>query len=539
MRRGQGTVLLTAIFLGIFAVSIIPLTFYIYTTYIETQRISWSTPTYNLDRAVMGSALKDVNATAILEPDNILGIYIENRAGRQISIESILAYIVCNSITRYINIENRSIEIEPGYRVENHYNLSTYCRNVDDVYAVYATTIDGHVIVFRIIKPQFLQGSTTITQFASPPSKAIQIIPLPIRQSDQIWNTAGILQQSFHLAELDNTTLPKKLSFPISLTGGMTGGISGGSYVWNLKNIFTAVNILIDDRSIYNLWIGYDPRSSQKYNILFTSPSITIRIGNTQYTFCSSSYSRIKIYGFTSNSPLGILRLGSSWISSPSQDIADYTFIPIVESRKLYLQGQADRIEVYCRESGSQSGYDPYIVIMNNVNSPSYGKILFTSIDHRYGSKNTRNDNDNKLLDYSTKPLALVYRDAISNKNFTAVAIAINYRFHDNEGSDADGTSIDKPIMFVGVIDEQGNIISYRGFSFRELTRYEDTYPPTAQAQSSVIFIPLPSTEIIGEKSFYVFIAFQDPYWYNGNLDDLDFTLFIESLSVTLFQNVG
>jgi len=544
MKRGQGTVILTVVFLGIFALSIIPLTFYIYTTYIETQRISWDVPTYSLDRAVMGGALKDVNATAILEPDNILGIYIENRVGHQISIENILVYVVCNGITSYINIEDRGMEIESGYRVENRYNLSIYCRNIDDVYAVYATTVDGQVIVFRIIKPQFLQGSITLIQFASPPSRAIQIIPLPIRQDEHIWDIAEILQKSFYLAELDDARLPKKLSFPRSITGeGMSGGSIASRSVWILRNNFTTVNIFINDQSIYNLWIGYDPRSSQKYNILFTSPSIKIRIGNSQYTLCSSSYSRIKIYGFNSDSPLGILRLGSSWILLPSQDIADYTFTPIVQSQKLYLQGQADRVEVYCRESGSQSGYDPYIIIMNNIDSPGYGKILFTSIDHRYGFKTTRNDNVDRLLDYSTKPLALVYRDlAISNKNFTAVAIAVNYRFHDNEGSDADGTSIDNPIMFVGVIDEQGNIVSYRGFSFRELTRYEDTYPPTAQAQSGVIFIPLPSADIIGEKSFYVFIAFQDPYWYNVynvNLDDLDFTLFIESLSVTLFQNVG
>ncbi|MEM4745032.1 MAG: hypothetical protein QXX52_08680, partial [Ignisphaera sp.] len=196
------------------------------------------------------------------------------------------------------------------------------------------------------------------------------------------------------------------------------------------------------------------------------------------------------------------------------------------------LSGRADRIEIYVRSTGSESSYNPYIMLMNTDKSSGSAGILFTSIDRTWGNITTRNEGVDSLLDYSKQALVLVYRDyVVSNYDSSAVVIAVNYRFHDNEGSDAIGTSVDRPIMLVGLVDENGAIYSYRSYTFRELTRYEDTYPPTAQAQSSLVFIPLPPRET-GEKKFYVFIAIQDPYHYNGNLDDLDFTLYIESLSI-------
>uniref|UniRef100_A0A7C2VM51 Uncharacterized protein n=1 Tax=Ignisphaera aggregans TaxID=334771 RepID=A0A7C2VM51_9CREN len=265
-----------------------------------------------------------------------------------------------------------------------------------------------------------------------------------------------------------------------------------------------------------------------RYNLIITANNMTLKIG--QQTLSYVEYVRIKIYGFKpSADQQGVLRLGNSWVARPSQDVASFTFVNV----GLTLSGTAERVEIYKRDLvDGGTGYDPYIMLLNTDGGQGLAGILFTTIDRTYGSSSSINEGSDSLLDYSVKPIALAYKGYnISNTNHSAVVIAINYRFHDNEGSDAGGTTVDKPIMFVGLVDESGRIYSYRSFTFRELTRYEDTYPPTAQAQSSLVFIPLPPPEV-GKKTFYLFVAFQDPYSYSGFLDDLDFTLFIESLSL-------
>jgi hypothetical protein len=123
----------------------------------------------------------------------------------------------------------------------------------------------------------------------------------------------------------------------------------------------------------------------------------------------------------------------------------------------------------------------------------------------------------------------------ITNSKYLGVILVVNYRFHDNEGSDFYGVSSNRVIFEVGLMDSEGNVLSSRSFTFKELTRYEDTYPPRAQAQSASIFIPLPRPESSGgTKVYYPFIKIQDPYGGSGNLDDLDFILLIEGLGVLL-----
>jgi hypothetical protein len=120
----------------------------------------------------------------------------------------------------------------------------------------------------------------------------------------------------------------------------------------------------------------------------------------------------------------------------------------------------------------------------------------------------------------------------LSNTEYSGVILTVNYQFIDNEGSDQDGVTVNKPIFILGLVEDvngQYQVYTYRNYTFWELTRYEDTFPPVSQMQSSVLFFPLPD-QSTGERKFYVFLSIQDPYWYNGVLDDLDFALYIESL---------
>jgi len=236
----------------------------------------------------------------------------------------------------------------------------------------------------------------------------------------------------------------------------------------------------------------------------------------------------------------------------------------------LVLQGTAKIVEVFCRDTNiHQSSYAPYILLGSSAPGQGYG-LLFTTqdVDNRPGGTLGLYLDHDVIKDWATiytyylygiispaylgqldddfsrQPLVMVFRDFnITNTNYVAVAISVAYRFEDDEGLDYAGVTVDKPILFIGLVDlNTSQIVSYTTLTFRELTRYEDTYPPLAEGQSATIFIPLPSPKAVGRHVYEVFIAIQDPYarYYDFSTDKvynaLDFLLYIESVGVVLFR---
>lgn len=522
--KGQGNIMIGMIFFSILIVAITPLILHAYGVYTD-RRIVYEQPIYNVFTLMMRTISGDF---AVFFNASSLELEVVNKGGKDLHIEKYIIYATCGNKEMYISV-NASKLIPSGRSTYLRINIdSRICRNPLPR-TVYLISRDGVVISSTVITVQELRELTKPPNIANPEADithSIIALPIKISGNDPIHNITLTLQgKGFSIYTLDNMDRPSRL---VSYTNIGSSGMKGGTtstYIWRLDRTYTNTDIEINGQTIRNLWIGYDPRNLTKYNMIITADSISINVPRVSY----SSYVRIKIYGFRPRTSEGILRLGTGWITKPSQDVADYTF----NNSALTLRGSAERIEIYVRSSGVESSYNPYTMFINTDGVSKHASgILFTSIDRVWGFYNTRNENHDNLLDYSTRSLALVFKELeISNKYYSGVYIAINYRFHDNEGSDAEGTSVDKPIMFVGLVDENNVVYSYRSYTFRELTRYEDTSPPTAQAQSSIIFIPLPPGGI-SEKKFYVFIAIQDPYHYNGNLDDLDFTLYIESLSV-------
>jgi len=242
----------------------------------------------------------------------------------------------------------------------------------------------------------------------------------------------------------------------------------------------------------------------------------------------------------------------------------------------LELEGHARIVEIFCRDTDiKQSSYAPYILLGSTVPGQGYG-LLFTTEDvgdrgsisfdgtlisalymdtdvikdYAATVENFVEGNDEVVYwgqldeDYSTSPLVLIFKNFnITNDKYVAVAISVSYRFEDDEGLDYAGVLEDRPILFVGLLDvNTSKIVSYTTLTFRELTRYEDTYPPLAEGQSVTIFVPLPSPKAVGRHIYEVFIAIQDPYarYYDFDTDKiynaLDFLLYIESVGVVLFR---
>jgi len=535
VRRGQGNIIIVAVFATLFLAFILPLSAYLYTSYTSNVKESYST---KLSDVVIWVAQRVSEQVLAIFNETSSELLIVNHGGKQLDIESVVALIVCSEEgVRTVNIKPNETAIPSGYQRVLSLSKSLEpalqgCVKPSTV-ALYIVTRLGVVIPAEIVSPRIIQSSlepgTGIGIVRGAGEKIITALPMPITSADQVWNLSLLQAKGFTIATLDSMTNPTRLIIDSTTTASK--GMSG-SYVWSLRSTSSG-SITVNIGTVYNLWFGYDPRNTSKFNIMFTT------LG---YSPCSSStLSRVKIYGFRSTDSRGVLRIGNTWVSKPSQDVANYTFLSAYASTGLYLNGTADRIEVYCRDRTGETSYNPYTMIMNTVENRGFAGILFTTIDRGFRSSlSSTPDGDTSGLDYSTKPFALIYNYSISSKQYTAVAIAVNYRFHDAEGRDAEGIKNDLPIMFVGLVYRDGNVFrvySYRSFTFRELTRYEDTYPPTAQAQSAVVFIPLQQGV---DREFYVFIAFQDPYNYlrddSSYYDCVELTLYIENLSILPYR---
>jgi len=531
VKRGQSSTVVVLAFLALLVTLILPLLLQLHSSY--TAHLLGGLPEPGMVAARLSAYATIGELSGVAEVDEELTVVVRNRSGRGVAVEVILAYVTCGDSSTLVTL-GRSIYLGPQSELKIVYSserLQALCPGGASVDAVYLVTSEGSVVPLSTIKPTAValpppEGGGELSEVGL--TRSIKIIPVPVSPSDSLWSPISVLGRYFTVATLDGASNPTRV---VTSAPSMVG-----TRIWTLSRSASGTSLTIDSQQVYNVWVGYDPRNTSRYNILITARGISLRLGGGSESPCGDQYVRVFVYGFVSEDSRGILSLGGKWVRYPSDNVANYTFLGSQGRDQLYLRGRAERVLVYCRTTGSTSSYEPYLMLVSTALRGGAG-VLFTTIDRTYGSYTTRNDYEDILLDSSANPLALVYKTlTISNRNYTAVAITVNYRFHDNEGSDALGTSVDLPILLVGLVDEYGNIYSYRSYSFRELTRYEDTYPPEAQAQSSVIFIPLPPRDV-GERVFYVFIALQDPYLYRSGsyLDDVDFTLLVEGLAVVLF----
>lgn len=525
--KGQANIIVAVVFISLMLLALIPLFFYMYYSALNRE-YTYGNPMYRFYILAARAISEDIVAFYNAKDSTLL---VTNRGGVDVVIERILIYVLCSSESYYFDLKygervpsGQSIVIDVSkvseYTCRNPESMTLHILTPEGV--VFSSTVLTQLDIEKITRPEGEFNFTIPAAIAA----SISILPMHISSNDNLSDISILNTKGFDIFTLDRGDQPTRLLPFTDLSRGMRGGTTT-NYIWRLNRTHVNTALVISSQTVRNIWVGYDPRDPSKYNMILTADRLTIATPS----FTSSNYTRVKIYGFRPSTPQGIFQLGGTWIRYPSQDVADYTF----NNTALTLSGLADRVEIYIRVPRTEdSSYNPYILFMNTDGKANYAGILYTTIDRYWGFYNTRNEEYDTLLDFSTVPLALIYRGfSINNTEFSAAIIAINYRFHDNEGSDAEGTSVDRPVMIVGLVDEEGIIYTYRSYTFRELTRYEDTYPPTAQAQSSLVFIPLPPSEI-GRKTFYVFVAFQDPYSYapGNNLDDLDLTLFIESLAV-------
>jgi len=554
--RGQSDLIVAVIVFSVLLLVIVPLA--------QTLYVRMYNAKPAIEESAVGGAVdiakmyveQSLNITAVVNGAELL-VMMSNRGSTSVNVNSVITSVTCDGVQNLISpMEFKDVTLSPGRTYGGVVNLTRYlthctARNVK-VTGVYVITYQGNVISANVYSQKELEELMKTQVVTKAVTQAPTILPAKVSNNEYIWDPNIILLKGFKLGTLDSITNPTKVIWSDSTTILNSEGMAGrDNYIWKLRTNLTDVSVIINNQVARNVYLGYDPRDPSKYVIMITSDS-SITIGSI--TYCGGTQgSRVKIYGFKNTTSQGIIwvsgdsnRFGRNgmWIQKPSQDVADYVFLNKTNSGIVSLTGVADRVEVYCREkeTSGETGYAPYILFMNNKPVDGVMSLLFTTIDRLPGNNYSVNEGSDRksLQDRSTKPLVLVYLGddlEIRNDNVSSVAILLNYAFHDNEGDDFGGVSVDKPVMIVGVVDEGGNVVSYRSYTFRELTRYKDTYPPTAQIQSSVVFIPLPPPET-GVKKFYVFIALQDPYsWNTGNyLDDLDLTLYIDSLAVLLYS---
>lgn len=523
--KAQSVLIVAMIFISMVILSIIPLTIYIYGVYFRSGAVK-----ERVAEVQESMISESMGVSALFNVDNLV-LTLINRAKQSISIDEILVNVICKERSNQIRVQMRA-EVYPGQilPISLANTAISSCDSIDSI-NVYVVTSAGSVIKSGVISERdiltYYEGGNTTLALTT---KSRTILPIDVSSNDTLHNiTALFRQKGFEIYTFDRPDRPTRLLPYPGFNRGMQGGNTTHRYIWVLHRSFTNVSISIVNQTINNLWLGFNPLDPSGYNLMITCNRITL----SSPSLTISNYTRIKIYGFRPSTSQGILRLNNTWITTPSQDVADYTF----NYTNLTLSGIASRLEVYIRvPSTAESGYDPYVIMMNTHRVQGKADILYSTIDRTYGGISQINDGDAVLLDYSTSAFVLLYTAfPISNEEYSSLMIAVNYAFHDNEGNDERGTTQDLPIFLVGLVDENNNIFYYRAFTYRELARYEDTLPPTAQAQSTIIFIPLPPPES-KRGTYYVFIGFQDPYRvdYSSNLirDDVDFTLYLRSLEL-------
>lgn len=313
------------------------------------------------------------------------------------------------------------------------------------------------------------------------------------------------------------------------------------------------------------LVVGYDPSwVAEKAANLGTQPRYSVLIAGPPFTgqekLCTSKDTipltqqgfRVKIANFTGT----IMIYDSSGrvvaCSSSNPDVcrgyrsALGTWYYVSSGWTLYIDGSAGYIAYYQRSTqGQPLSYEPFL-FLGDLDGNGLVDILLVTEDAYYGDSSKYDDSpDNRstdLLDYSTEPLKLKLLrigyvlgspdGSIDGGKYSAVVLYLNLVFHDNSYPDENQLDdIDRNdwVLRILLVDEGGNELIVREYRYQEICNYHKTVVTdigrdnyfTKLSQS--IYIPIP-----GPGKYWVVIALQDPYYYQGTRNDADITVGVE-----------
>ncbi len=363
---------------------------------------------------------------------------------------------------------------------------------------------------------------------------------------------------------------------------------SGGALVkiYEVSSDEPTIPVLIRVRLRYgsyaNVFVGYDPEGlkegKKRFKIFITgtdfdadSTGVALQLGNAKCIYYSwgpwgwwsctnpSLYSlvanddaerrggfRIVIEGLeiSSANDLSIAYGGST--HSGDRAIGMYYYCGFAKVCTLYIHGYAKRIVVYVADpSKHEGGIDPYFFFAD-LDGNGVSEMVFITEDFSFGNKSSLGDeapssgvNNFSALD-TTLPFWLVFKDpkyAVDSSKFAAIQVLIRVYFHDNAGSDTDEVDDPKKFLFsIALVDpETGEIVSRYDAIYQMLDDIEDTYPPNTNYITMNVPLLVPNTG----KTYYVAVGFQDPYYFDGTHDDVDFTLSIEWIGISYFYRGG
>jgi len=547
IRLGQGSLIISVTVLALFVLIILPTATYLIIR-APSSSVRFLPETHSEFVELVSYTTRDVNATVFVDKNNVVTIAIVNYGTSEVNVVAVFYRLAYPNGTTAVLREKTSINVGPNsIATHQSHEILEYCSTNCRIVNVMLLTDKGTVITPRTYSEELLEEFMVSQEVAL--VRLHTYLPLPYYDPSSIRDT--LKNSGFRVGApgvSPSIEDPRLLEVPRS--GASVAGVRGvgtGAYYLYEEEYVNVDSISLSNASVGNLYLGYNPRDTKKYDIMFSwnragsDVSLTISGRNMNLgSVCPNGY-RVKIIGFK-NLTSYIIKLSNGVEISPDPDPAKYSYLTSRQGVRIYLTGSAEIVRIYCRSSDTnyETSYEPYVMLTKFSADAPGPSLLVAFEDVYYGFEDTKNDaySSGKVLqDYSVVSLRLVYNSStlITNSRYVGVILVVNYRFHDNEGSDFQGVSSDRTIFEVGLIDSDGNVLSSRSFAFKELTRYEDTYPPRAQAQSVSIFIPLPRPEITGgTKVYYPFIVIQDPYGGTGYLDDLDFTLLIEGLGVLL-----
>lgn len=537
--KGQGSLIISVIVMSLFVLVVLPAAMYLIIR-ASYSNLSFVPEIRSEFVELVSYTTRDINATVFVDKNNVITLAVANYGTSEINVVTLFYRLFYPNGTTVVLREETNIIVRPNSVASyQSYEILRYCEVSCRLVNVMLLTDKGTTITPRTYSEEFLEEFMVSQEVAL--VRMHSYLPLPYYDPSSIRD--ALSRSGFKILDASLLEIPRQ---GVNVRG--VKGVGTGAY-YLYEEYVNVDSISATNAPVGNLYLGYNPKDVKKYDIMFSwnraSSDVTLVISGQSLNLgsvCSNGY-RIKIIGFK-NATNYIIRFSNGVeVTSPSPDPAKYSYLTSRQGVRISFTGSAERVRIYCRSSNLnyETSYEPYILLTKfNADAPG-ASILFVTEDVYYGFATSRNDaySSGKILqDYSTVPLVLIYNSSttvITNSKYLGVILVVNYRFHDNEGNDFYGVSSDRVIFEVGLVDSEGNVLSSRTFTFKELTRYEDTYPPRAQAQSASIFIPLPRPESSGgTKVYYPFIKIQDPYGGLGNLDDLDIMLLIEGLGVIL-----
>ncbi|MEO3993328.1 MAG: hypothetical protein QN229_03335 [Desulfurococcaceae archaeon TW002] len=540
--RGQGSLIVSVIVTSLFVLIVLPTAMYLVIR-APSSSMEFLPKMYSEFTELVSYATKEINATVFVDENNVVTIAVVNYGMTEINIVTLFFRLAHDNGTTTVLMEDVSIKVSPNsLTTYQYYGVVDYCSINCNVMNIMLLTDKGTVITPRIYTAMFLEKFMVSQEVAL--VKMHTYLPLPYYDSSSV--RVSLEGSGFRITDSRLLEVPRERA---EVRG--VRGIGTGAYYLR-QEYLDVTSISLSNAPVGNLYLGYNPKDTKKYDIMFSWNrgnylDVTLVISGQNINLgsvCPYGY-RVKILGFKNSTNFIIAFSSGLRITSPDPDPAKYSYLTSRQGVRISLVGSAEIVRIYCRSSNIsyESSYEPYIMLTKFSADAPGPSLLMVFEDVYPGFTSTANDayatglGGRVMQDFSTQPLLLVYNSStisITNSKYLGVLLVVNYRFHDNAGDDGDPNKV---IFEVGLIDSEGNVLASRTFTFKELTRYEDTYPPRAQAQSATVFIPLPRPEVSGRvKTYYPFIRIQDPYGESSTLGDLDFLLLIEGLGVLLIS---